>query len=196
MKTLFVTYYSDTAPSTFYKECAISLESEIKNLDGRIHVECLNSMGSYEKNCLRKPQFILDCLEKFNEPIIWIDADSKVNSLPIEMDSITEDVGCVVKSCKTPESALIFFNNTTNSKEFLKRWIFNVGINTPELDHPVLKEMWLVEENFKEKRRSLHNSICSVFPSSKVQIILSKTEGKSKTTKDVMIRRSNAGKIQ
>lgn len=151
MKTLFVTYYSDTAPSTFYKECAISLESEIKNLDGRIHVECLDSMGSYEKNCLRKPQFILDCLEKFNEPIIWIDADSKVNSLPIEMDSITEDVGCVVKSCKTPESALIFFNNTTNSKEFLKRWIFNVGINTPELDHPVLKEMWLVEENFKEK---------------------------------------------
>lgn len=195
MKTLFVTFYSDTPPSNFYQHCSVILKNRIEALGGRIYTECLPSLGSYEKNCLRKPQFILNCLEKFKEPIIWIDADSIVNQLPTEMDNIIEDVGCVEKPCKTPESALIYFNNTLHSKDFLKSWIFGVGANSPELDHPVLKEMWL-EKIHKEKRISLNNQVCSTSLTSKVRIILSKTIGKSETTKNVMMRRYNQGKIQ
>ncbi|MFM7851763.1 MAG: hypothetical protein ACKO96_07535, partial [Flammeovirgaceae bacterium] len=79
MNTLFVTYFSDLNESSFYRDSANKLESKIKLLGGRIHKEELPSLGSYANNCLRKPKFILNCILRFNEPVIWIDADSEVN---------------------------------------------------------------------------------------------------------------------
>jgi hypothetical protein len=194
MKTLFITYHSDIPPSDFYKNCAKQLELKIKKLGGNLHVEELPNLGSYASNCLRKPKFILECLEKFNQPIIWIDADSKINKLPIEFDTISEDIACVEKANGCPESALIYFANTDKAKNFIKTWIELCNTEEPELDHPVLKELWY-EKSLGETRKSFNDHICSVREDSKVTIILSKTIGKSEHTRNVMNRREKQGKI-
>jgi hypothetical protein len=194
MKTLFITYYSDLSPSTFYRDSAISLESKIKELGGRLYSEQLPSLGSYAMNCLRKPKFILDCLNKFKEPLIWIDADSKINELPIELDNLEEDIACVEKSNGCPESALIYFNNTDNSKQFIIEWMNRCSVDVPELDHPVLKEMWFNKYG-EGKKKSLNDTVCSVRNDSKVTIIMSKTQGKREHTRQVMDRRQKEGKI-
>lgn len=194
MKTLFVTYYSDLPSSTFYKDSALKLESRIKELGGRIYSEQLPNLGSYAMNCLRKPKFILECLNKFNEPLIWIDADSRVNNLPVELDCIEEDVACIEKANGCPESALIYFNNTENSKNFIKSWMSGCSVDYPELDHPVLKEMWYNKYS-TERRKSLNDTVCSVRDDSKVTIILSKTDGKREHTRNVMNRREKEGKV-
>jgi hypothetical protein len=193
MKTLFVSYFSDIPPNTFYSDSAKKLKQTIESMGGRIHIEQLPNLGSYGLNCLRKPKFILDCLEKFNEPIIWIDADSEINQLPIEIVDTDVDICCVVKSNGCPESALIYFNNTEKSKEFLKSWISGCSVDVPELDHPVLKDLWYGKPN--EKRKCLPDTICSVRTDSKVTIILSKTNGKREFTRDVINRRQREGKI-
>lgn len=193
MNTLFVTYYSDIPPSTFYRDGAIKLKTRIEELGGRIYTEQLPNLGSYAMNCLRKPKFILDCLNKFNQPLIWIDADSLVNSLPSELDNIEADIACVEKANGCPESALIYFNNTCGSRSFINNWITGCAVEAPELDHPVLKELWYSKAN--EKRKSIPDTVCSVRNDSKVTIILSKTEGKRDQTLSVMNRRKNEGKI-
>lgn len=194
MKTLFITYYSDLPPNTFYKDCAFSLQSTIQKLGGRIHIEELPNLGSYASNCLRKPKFILDCLNKFKEPLIWIDADSKVNELPTELDSLEEDIACIEKANGCPESALIYFNNTDNSKQFISEWMNRCSVDVPELDHPVLKEMWFNKYG-EGKKKSLNDTICSVRNDSKVTIIMSKTQGKREHTRQVMDRRQREGKV-
>jgi hypothetical protein len=194
MKTLFVSYYSDIPPSTFYSDSAKNLKKSIETFGGRIHIEQLPNLGSYAMNCLRKPKFILDCLNKFQEPIIWIDADSEVHSLPIEMENLDVDVACVEKGNKCPESALIYFNNTDGSRSFIKSWLSGCAVEAPELDHPVLKDLWYGQS--KEKRKSLPDTICSVRRDSKVTIILSNTDGKREYTRQVMNRRQSEGKIQ
>jgi hypothetical protein len=193
MNTMFVSYYSDTSPSTFYKDSGLKLKKRIEILGGKIYLQELMSLGNYAANCLRKPKFILDCLQKFNQPIIWIDADSVVNSLPIELDNISEDVACVVKANGCPESALIYFNNTEKSKQFINSWIAGCSVTLPELDHPVLKELWY--SSAKESRKNLPDTVCSVRTDSKVTIIMSKTEGKKEHTKKVINRRRNEGKV-
>lgn len=195
MKTLFVTYHSDLGTSTFYKDCAHKLEAKIESLGGRIFVEEGRNLGSYAANCLIKPKFIRSCLQRYNEPIIWIDADSIVNELPIEMEGLDVDVACVEKANGCPESALIYFNNTLPSIEFINRWVVGCSTDKPELDHPVLKEMWFGESK-GESRKSLSDSICSVRDDSKIKIILSNTVGKREITKQVMDRRAKEGKIQ
>lgn len=194
MNTLFVTYYSDIPPSTFYRDGAIKLKTRIEELGGRIYTEQLPNLGSYAMNCLRKPKFILDCLHKLNEAVIWIDADSIVNSLPIELNNLDADVACVEKANGCPESALIYFNNTEKSKNFLQSWITGCSTDKPELDHPVLKEMWY-GKSLGESRKSLSDIVCSVRNDSKVQIILSSSNDKRQITKKVIERRSSEGKI-
>jgi hypothetical protein len=193
MNTLFVTYYSDIPPSTFYSNSALQLKKRIELLGGKIYSEQLPNLGSYASNCLRKPKFILDCLQKFNKPILWIDADSLVNELPLEFDSIDADVACVEKANGCPESALIYFNNTEKSINFVKTWMEGCSVDVPELDHPVLKQLWYGSSN--ENRKSLPDSVCSVRTNSKVTIILSKTEGKREHTNKVINRRKQENKI-
>jgi hypothetical protein len=193
MKTLFVSYYSDIPPSTFYSESAKKLKQTIENLGGRIYIEQLPNLGSYAMNCLRKPKFIFECLNKFQEPVIWIDADSLVHSLPIEMDNLEVDVACVEKSNGCPESALIYFNNTEGSRSFINSWLIGCAVDVPELDHPVLKDLWYAQP--KEKRKSLPDNICSIRTDSKVTIVMSKTDGKREHTQRVINRRKQEGKI-
>ena len=59
MQTLFISYYSDLPRESFYKDSAFVLEKRIKELGGSLFLEELPNLGSYAKNCLRKPQFIL-----------------------------------------------------------------------------------------------------------------------------------------
>lgn len=193
MNTLFVTYYSDIPPSTFYSNSALQLKKRIELLGGKIYSEQLPNLGSYASNCLRKPKFILDCLQKFNKPILWIDADSLVNELPLEFDSIDADVACVEKANGCPESALIYFNNTEKSINFVKTWMEGCSVDVPELDHPVLKQLWYASSN--ENRKSLPDSVCSVRTNSKVTIILSNTKGKREHTNKVINRRKQENKI-
>lgn len=196
MKTLFVTYFSDLSSGSFYRDSANLLQCRIKELGGRIHTEELPNLGSYALNCLRKPKFILECLDRFKEPLIWIDADSKVNQLPIELDNLEEDVdiACVEKANGCPESALIYFNNTGKSKEFITEWMNRCSVDVPELDHPVLKEMWFNKYG-EGKKKSLNDIVCSVRDDSKVTIIMSKTLGKREHTRQVMDRRQREGKV-
>jgi hypothetical protein len=194
MKTLFVSYYSDIPPNTFYSDSAKKLKEKIQELGGRLHIEQLPNLGSYAMNCLRKPKYILECLNKFQEPVIWIDADSLIHSLPTEMDDLDVDVACVEKANGCPESALIYFNNTEGSRSFINSWLTGCAVDAPELDHPVLKDLWYGQP--KEKRKSLPDTVCSVRNDSKITIILSKTDGKREHTRQVMNRRQSEGKIQ
>lgn len=194
MRTLFISYYSDLPRESFYKDSAFVLEKRIKELGGFLFLEELPNLGSYAKNCLRKPQFILDCLLKFDCNIIWIDCDSVLNQLPTEFDYVTEDIACVEKANGCPESALIYFSNNEKSRNFLKTWIEQCAASELELDHPVLKDMWNNKQHI-ETRRSFDDSICSVRTDSKITIILSKTQGKSEHTRKVMERRKKEGRI-
>ena len=91
-------------------------------------------------------------------------------------------------------SSDLYFNNTDQSKSFINSWLKGCAVDAPELDHPVLKDLWYSTPN--EKRKSLPDSVCSVRTDSKVTIILSKTEGKREHTRLVMNRRQAEGKIQ
>ena len=42
------------------------------------YVEEVESRGSWHANCALKPSFLLRCIEKFDVPLIWIDADGEI----------------------------------------------------------------------------------------------------------------------
>jgi hypothetical protein len=123
--TPFVTYYYDYSDSRYYEKSANNLKQQVEQLGGELLVYNPQLSESYNINCLQKPRFILNTLQELKQDIIWIDADCYMNELPIEMNSIEEDIGLVIRThdMKTPHSAIIYFKHNDKVLSFVNDWL-------------------------------------------------------------------------
>ena len=132
MQTKFISFYADIPGTDYYTRHAKMLKARFAELDAAYHIEELPSKNHFALNCLMKPQFILDCLRKFDAPLIWIDVDCTINKLPKQLDRVKADVACACREDGTPHSALLYFNNTEKSVLFLEEWIAKCAAITNE----------------------------------------------------------------
>ena len=125
MKTKFISFYCDRDGGKYYSSCAEKIKTRLDELGAIYDIREIPSKEHYMLNCLGKPQFILDMLNELDEPLLWIDIDCTINEIPIEFDEVETDVGCVIREhdLKTPHSALLYFDTSDKSKEFLQSWI-------------------------------------------------------------------------
>ena len=83
MKYTLISFYSEPKPeSTYYTDHANRLKVECEKLQIPHLIENVPSKGNYLLNCFFKPQFILDCWEKIDNPILWLDIDSSILRKP------------------------------------------------------------------------------------------------------------------
>ena len=127
MKTLLISFYSDIEDKTYYSDHASRLKEECNTLGILNNIRWKESLGSYQLNCLSKPQFILDMLERFKQPLLWMDVDSQLHK-PLDIfDQFDESVDMVVATANGMLSGMkaspLYFRNTDKAKEFINAWI-------------------------------------------------------------------------
>jgi len=127
MDTLLISFYSDIEDNTYYSDHARRLISECEDLEIPHDIRKKESLGSYQLNCLSKPQYILNMLEGLNRPVLWMDIDSKVHK-PLDIfDQFDESVDMVVATANGMVSGMkaspLYFGNTDKAKEFINAWI-------------------------------------------------------------------------
>lgn len=93
MKPKIISFYT-----VQYRDCARALEKTINNFKWDYYFEEKESLDAWEKNCSLKAQFCLDCMNKFKEPLIWIDADG----LLLKSLNLFQSVGCDVALYRWP----------------------------------------------------------------------------------------------
>jgi hypothetical protein len=127
----FVCYYYDRNPekSTYYKDCALKLENQLKEFGYNTSFDNINFKerglnDTYLKLNMFKPRYILDKQNQLNDSVIWIDADCYINQKPEEFDNLNCDIAYCIREHdgKTPHAAFLFFNNTEKSRKFLFNW--------------------------------------------------------------------------
>jgi len=127
MNTLLISFYSDIEDRTYYSDHAKRLISECEALEIPYDIRHKESLGSYQLNCLSKPQYILNMLEGLNRPVLWMDIDSKIHK-PLDIfDQFEEDVDMVLATANGMLSGIkaspLYFGNTENAKNFIRAWI-------------------------------------------------------------------------
>ena len=126
MKTLLISFYSDIEGKTYYSDNSIRLREECKSLDIQCSIQHKESLGSYQLNCLSKPQFILDMLEQFDQPLLWMDVDSRLHK-SLDIFDQFENTDLVVATANGKLSGMkaspLYFGNTDETKEFIGAWI-------------------------------------------------------------------------
>jgi len=127
MKTKVVSFYSDIEETKYYSKHADRIISECELHDIPYYISEKDSLGTYQLNCLRKPSFILEVMEELNQPVLWVDIDSKIHKSLDYFDTLDEMVDVVVSTANGAISGIkaspLYFGNTENSKDFLRAWI-------------------------------------------------------------------------
>ena len=128
----FVSYYydRDETKSTYYKTCAALVESQLHSYGYKTSFDYINfaEQGlntTYLKLNMIKPKYLLQKMEKLNDSVVWIDADCYLKARLEEFENLQDfDIGCCIRhhDNKTPHAAILYFNNTDNSRQFLKDW--------------------------------------------------------------------------
>jgi hypothetical protein len=128
MQTQVISFYSDIDGKTYYSDHAKRLTQQLTELGVPHDIREKASLGSYQQNCLSKPQFIYQLLIEKQAPVVWLDIDSDVRkSLAIfDMFKGNTDiaVACSTNKLHAAKASPIFFDFNSKALEFLQHWSF------------------------------------------------------------------------
>lgn len=110
-----------------YREEAAKLLSSIRHFDVSYHIEEVRSQGDWAANTSYKPVFIAECLERYEENIVYVDADATIEREPTLFDTLDCDVGFHRNrnAGRNGEllSGTIFLRNTQVVRDIVFEWL-------------------------------------------------------------------------
>jgi hypothetical protein len=110
-----------------YPAHAKRLRQECQSLGIDSHIVELESTGSYRANCSKKPGFILESLQRFQKPLLWLDVDASIIKYPDELlcySAHSYDLAAIRKKPGLDHWYVgsIWFNYTPAALEFVDAW--------------------------------------------------------------------------
>ncbi len=167
---LVISFYTENTP---YQLEVLSLIHSCSELGIEIEVEGVPTLGSWQRNCARKPQFIRDKLIEKKRPVFWVDADAVFKSSPDfsfmqKSDFAVRKVsGCPRERQLKYRAGSVFINYTPGGIAFAEAWVSYVQkkIDSCEdltfLDQIALYD--LIEQGGHAKFLELPFSYCKIF---------------------------------
>jgi hypothetical protein len=149
MMPLFVSAFS---LNTLYEKEIKNLENSLNRLSLPYRLFGFKNTGSWERNCHKKAETILQALNETDKPVVWLDADSIVEKYPTFFDTLDCDISCYHLKSKYNQnemlSGTLYFANNDKSRRIILRWIKENENNPTAWDQ---KNLQKVIENFREK---------------------------------------------
>jgi len=128
MQTEVISFYSDIDDKTYYSDHAKRLAQQLNALDVPFDIREKPSLGSYQQNCLSKPQFIYKLLVEKQHPVVWLDIDSDVRKPLNIFDQFNGNtdivVACSSNKLIAAKASPIYFGFNSKTLDFLQHWIF------------------------------------------------------------------------
>jgi hypothetical protein len=121
---LVVSFYTLDTP---YEEEVKYLQASCEAFQIEHKIQGIPSAGSWEVNCAFKPIFILEKMEEYQRPLLWVDADAVFVRALEYLPVFTSDLGVRIYSCAEDHpskivSATVFINYTEAAKKVIKLW--------------------------------------------------------------------------
>jgi hypothetical protein len=122
---LVVSYYTK---DTLYQLEVQNLIASCEQWQLEYHVESITSFGSWERNCSYKPFFLLEKLQQFGKPILWIDADGVFIKKPQRLAVFASDLAVRINQNYDDShpskvlSGTVYVNATVGAERVLKSW--------------------------------------------------------------------------
>ena len=147
MSFTIVSFYTEQTP---YESEVKNLIASLDKLGLRYHVKGVKSLGSWEKNCQYKADFILESLTMFDTDIVWVDADAVMLKYPLLFDELDCDIAYhYLPQRKELLSGTLFIRNNDVMKMLVQRWKEVNNTNT-RWDQKNLQQVVEADKNIKK----------------------------------------------
>ena len=138
-----VSFYSDPIHTNYYSQSAKLLKSDCDRLKLDYYIENIKGHSEYKKNCKMKPFFILECIRKFKQPVVWVDCDSRIVKTPTFENLSDVDYAGVKRGGNADPvmiASTLYFNNSEASIKLLEEWSRRCALkeNNERADHSIL----------------------------------------------------------
>ena len=156
---IFVNYYT---PDNGYKAYADNLKKSLQRLDLDFDIQPIKNRGNWDENTKVKPEFILKMLDIYSgRPVVWLDADSVVVSLPEILLGCKADFACRIRDTGELISSVMYFANNDNSRALLNKTqkLIDAGEK-----HPFGEQIFFQKalKTFKGTTENLPETYCSI----------------------------------
>jgi len=118
--TLLVSYWTE---GTGYEEEAKGLAESCEKQKVPFRIESVPNLGSWIRNTQYKPTFLLEVMEERREPLLWVDADARIQK-PLDLSFLGDDHDFAAHWKRGHEllSGTLWFNFTAPAIELLGAW--------------------------------------------------------------------------
>ena len=106
-----------------YEEEANKLRASLEKIGLPNQVRVIHSMGSWQKNCLYKPLFIKEMLQKYGKPVLYVDADAVFHRMPELFETLNADFAVHYFRNAQLASGTLYFKNSIPAFNLLDAWI-------------------------------------------------------------------------
>ena len=154
---LVVSFYTCNTP--YEVEVRRLLES-CERFQLETYVECRDSIGNWHLNCCQKGPFVLECLHRFQRPVLWLDADAEVVAYPKLFEEAEFDFGVYIG--EQLNSGTAFFAYTPKALTLVDLWAALCQRRARSLDQVLLDQAYRRLKR-ELKTRLLPQSYCKVF---------------------------------
>lgn len=139
---VIVSFYTNDWDYPLYAE---QLRENCNSLGLDCYIVQKDSLNDYVKNCNMKPFFIKEMLERFKKPILWMDVDGSIVSMPVLLsDQTVKDFDIAGNRSQRDRSRVhvgsIWFNYSPTTLSFVDAWC--EAIVKQGIDDAVFNGVW------------------------------------------------------
>jgi hypothetical protein len=121
---LVIAYYT---PGNHYEALSENLKESCKEFNLPLVLKPIQNLGSWEKNTHYKAEFIYECLNAYNQNLVYVDVDAVFRKYPILFEELDCDIAYRTENFRWRKnealSGTIFLNNSGRVKSLVKSWI-------------------------------------------------------------------------
>ncbi len=121
---LIIAYYT---LGNQYEALSENLSKSCKDLNLPLFLKPIENLGSWEKNTHYKANFIQECLNNFQQNLVYVDVDAVFRKHPDLFDSLDCDIAYRTENFKWRRnealSGTIFLRNNDLVKDLVKSWV-------------------------------------------------------------------------
>jgi hypothetical protein len=160
MKFITISYCTKGA----YEALSLRLKESLEKLNIEHELKVIDTLGSWQKNCMYKAIFIKEMISKYSKPILFVDADAIFYRYPSLIETLDVDFAVHYFKDRQLASGTLYFNNSSPALDLLEAWISYNNEHPNEWDQSNLQNV--VETlgwKYKLKMSYLPPEYCKIF---------------------------------
>lgn len=159
---IITSFYTIGTP---YEDNIKTLKSSLDKFNLKYVINGISSKGTWKANCVYRAKYLIEMMDKYNDSMLWVDADAEILKYPSLLYDISDDVDLAWYDRNNKEILLgtSYWKNSSEVKQLLLNWYETCNLNSNVISQREFMGLLGRKYNNKFTIQILPESYCHIF---------------------------------